>query len=186
MLWNRAGITNTGPTLQAAVDATRNRGQTHLIVATNSGDTLYELLKLDVDGLQIIGVTHQVGFEEPGEHEMAPRVRRDLADRGVSLLTTTHLFGGVDRTITKQFGGLYPPDTIANTLRMFGQGVKVAVEISIMALDAGLVPYGEDVVAVGGTHRGADTACVVRPAHSTAAFDTKVIEIVCRPAPFGA
>lgn len=86
---------------------------------------------------------------------------------------------------TLQFGGLYPPDTIANTLRMFGQGVKVAVEISIMALDGGLIPYGEDVVAVGGTHRGADAACVVRPAHSTAAFDTKVVEIVCRPAPFG-
>jgi len=185
MLWNRAGNANTGPTLQAAVAAARERDLGHLVVASNTGDTIHQLLPLDVEGLHITCVTHQVGFKEPGEHEMTARVRADLAAQGVALLTTTHLFGGVDRTITKTFGGLYPPDTIANTLRMFGQGVKVAVEIAIMALDAGLIPYGCDVVAVGGTHRGADAACVVRPAHSTAAFDTKVVEIVCRPAPFG-
>ena len=114
---------------------------------------------------------------------MSEAIRGDLSDRGVALLTTTHLLGGVDRTLSKKLGGLYPPDIIANTLRMFGQGVKVAVEIAIMALDAGLVPYGADIVAVGGSSRGADSACVVRPAHSTAAFDTRVVDVICRPEP---
>ena len=184
MQWKRPGIENTQVTVAAAAAATRERGLGHLVVASNTGDTVYELLKLDVEGLELVCVTHQVGFMEAGQHEMPARVREDLASRGVKLLTTTHLLGGVDRAISRKFGGSYPPDLIAHTLRMFGQGVKVAVEISIMALDAGLVPFGVDVVAVGGTGRGADAACVVRPGHSTTAFDTRVVEIVCRPAPF--
>jgi len=67
------------------------------------------------------------------------------------------------RSLRKEYGGQYPPEIIANTLRMFGQGVKVCLEISIMALDAGLLPYGKEVVAIGGTGRGADTAVVLEP-----------------------
>jgi uncharacterized protein len=184
MMWTRPGPDNTEPTLAAAVKCARARGVDHLVVASNTGATLEALLALDVRGLQLVGVTHQVGFKRPGEHEMSAEARARLTSSGVALLTTTHLFGGVDRTISRKFGGLFPPDTIANALRMFGQGVKVAVEISIMALDAGLIPHGVDVIAIGGTSTGADAACVVRPGHSLSAFDTRVVEIVCRPAPF--
>lgn len=183
MLWPFPGTANTKKTVSAALQAARDRDLTHVVVASNTGDTVYMLLELDATGLSLVCVTHQVGFMEPGQHEMPETTRKALSDRGVALLTTTHLFGGVDRTITKKHGGLYPPDIIANTLRMFGQGVKVAVEISIMALDAGLVPHGKDIVAVGGSSRGADAACVVRPAHSSAAFDTRVIDVICRPEP---
>ena len=43
---------------------------------------------------------------------------------------------------------------------MFSQGTKVAVEIAVMALDAGLIPW-RAVIAVGGSGRGADTAVVL-------------------------
>jgi hypothetical protein len=76
---------------------------------------------------------------------------------------------------------VYPPEIIAHALRMFGQGVKVAVEIAVMALDAGLIPYGGPVVAVGGTGKGADSAIVVAPQHSTDIFGVKVQEIICKP-----
>lgn len=60
-------------------------------------------------------------------------------------------------------------EIIANTLRMFGQGVKVCVEVATMALDAGLIPYGEDVIAagvsgVGGRYRNHHTP-VLRGQH---------------------
>lgn len=183
MLWSFPGTTNTPATIAAAVEACRQADLEHIVVASNTGNTIYKLLELDVTDLNIVCVTHQVGFKKPGQHEMTDDTRRELAERGVSFLTTTHLFGGVDRAISKKHGGLFPPDIMGNTLRMFGQGTKVAVEIAIMALDAGLVPYGVDVMAVGGTSRGADTACVVRPAHSLAAFDTRVVDVICRPEP---
>lgn len=183
MLWPFPGAANTNKTVAAALAAARDRNLTHIVVASNTGDTVRKLLELETDGITIVGVTHQVGFKEDGVHEMPVATREDLAAKGVKLLTTTHLMGGIDRAITRKHGGLYPPEIIANTLRMFGQGVKVSVEIAIMAVDAGLVPYGEDIVAVGGSSTGADSACVVRPAHSVAAFDTRVVEVICRPEP---
>ena len=53
-----------------------------------------------------------------------------------------------------------------------------------MALDAGLVPYGEEIIAVAGSGTGADTALVITPAHSNNFFDTKVKEIICKPREF--
>jgi hypothetical protein len=117
----------------------------------------------------------------PGEDEMPPQVRQKLAERGARLLTTTHLLAGVDRAVRNKFGGLYPAEIIAQSLRMLGQGVKVCVEIACMALDAGLIPYGQEVVAVAGSATGADTAVVIVPAHSNQFFDTKVKEIICKP-----
>ena len=45
-------------------------------------------------------------------------------------------------------------EVVANTLRIFGQGMKVACEITLMAADAGLVRTDEDVIAIGGTSHG--------------------------------
>lgn len=183
MLWKSKGPGNTDETVRVAVEAARQRGITHLLVASNSGNTVRRLLQHDVEGLNVVCVTHHVGFRKPGEHEMTPASREELAGQGVQLLTTTHALAGVDRAARFKFGGMYPPEIMAETLRMFGQGVKVCVEIGIMALDAGLIPFGEDVIAVAGTGTGADAACVIRPAHSTAAFDVKVMDILCRPTP---
>ena len=100
---------------------------------------------------------------------------------GIKLLTTTHLLAGVDRAVRLQFGGIQTAEIVAQTLRILGQGVKVAVEISVMALDAGLVPYGEDIVAIAGTTEGADAAVVIRPDHSNRFFATELREIICMP-----
>jgi hypothetical protein len=47
-----------------------------------------------------------------------------------------------------------------------GQGFKAAVEVVLIATDLGLLEIGIDVVGVGGTERGADTAIVMRAAPS--------------------
>ena len=111
-----------------------------------------------------------------------PRSEREyLSGQGIKILTTTHVLAGIDRSVRNKFGGIYPPEIMANALRMLGQGVKVCVEISIMALDAGLIPFGERVITVGGTISGADTAAIILPAHSNNVFDLKVEEILCKP-----
>jgi hypothetical protein len=62
-----------------------------------------------------------------------------------------------------------------------GQGMKVVIEISVMAADAGLVRTDEDIIAIGGSGRGADTAAVLKPVNSNDFFDLKVKEILCKP-----
>ena len=65
-----------------------------------------------------------------------------------------------------------------------GQGVKVCVEIAVMALDAGLIPHGEEIIVVAGSGRGADTAVIMHPAHANNILETKINEILCKPRNF--
>jgi hypothetical protein len=81
----------------------------------------------------------------------------------------------------KQFNSQEIGVIIANTLRMLGQGMKVVIEISVMAADAGLVRVDEEIIAIAGSGRGADYAVVLTPVNSNDFFDLKVKEILCKP-----
>lgn len=178
MYWATKGPENTEKTVMAALKRADELNVRRIVVASNTGATARKLIGA---GREIVCVTHQVGFNAPGEDEMGNEIRAVLEERGVKVLTATHLLAGVDRALRFKFQGVYPAEIIASTLRMLGQGVKVCVEIGCMALDAGLIPYGEEIVAVAGTGRGADTACVIVPAHSQYFFDTQIKEIICMP-----
>lgn len=181
MIWEKAGSENTVSTLKIAVNTCRERQIDHLVIASNTGATIRKALQLDTGRLSIVCVTHHVGFGGPGIDDMPQDERAYLSSLGVKVLTTTHVLAGVDRAVRTKFGGLYPPEIIANSLRMLGHGLKVCVEISIMALDAGLVPYGKQIVAVGGSTSGADTSAVIVPEHSNNVFGLRVHEILCKP-----
>ena len=59
--------------------------------------------------------------------------------------------------------------------------MKVCFEITLMAADAGVIPIGENVIAVAGQGRGADTAIVIKSANTTSLFDLDVHEILAKP-----
>lgn len=174
----KPGKGNTEAVVAAVLQRAEELGIKHVVVASNSGETAEMFL---AKGLEVVCVTHHVGYKGPGEDEMAAVMREQLQSKGIKVLTTTHLLAGVDRALRMKFQGIFPAEIMANTLKIFGQGVKVCVEISSMALDAGLIPYGEEIIAVGGTGRGADAACVLLPAHANDFFDCKVKEIICKP-----
>lgn len=178
MYWDEKGAVNTEKTVELALQRAEELGIEYVVVASNSGSTARLLAG---HGKEVVCVTHHVGFKNPGEDEMEPEVRKELQDKKMKVLTTTHLLAGVDRALRFKFQGVYPAEIIASSLRIFGQGVKVCAEISSMALDAGLIPYGEEVIVIAGSGRGADTACVIMPAHSSNFFDTVVKEIICKP-----
>ncbi len=161
MFWAGKGKENTGQTVALAVKRAKELQIDYIVIASCSGETARHLVG---QGLQVVCVTHHVGFAGSGMDEMTPEMRNKLTSLGVKILTTTHLMAGLDRALRNKFGGVYPAEIMAQTLRMFGQGVKVCVEIAGMALDAGLIPYGKEVVAVGGTAEGADSAIVIIPA----------------------
>jgi hypothetical protein len=181
MYWQQKGPANTEAVSKLAIQRAKELKITHIVVASNSGATVGYFLE---QGLAVICVTHHVGFMSPGDDEMPAATRDKLSAKGVKILTTTHLLAGVDRALRNKFGGVYPAEIIAQSLRMLGQGVKVCAEISAMALDAGLLPYGQEIIAVGGSGTGADTALVIVPAHSNNFFDTKIKEIICKPREF--
>ncbi len=98
----------------------------------------------------------------------------------MDIVTAGHALSGAERSFSRKYGGYGPTEIVADTLRMFGQGTKVCVEISTMALDAGKIPYQEKVLAIAGNGSGANTALVLTPASSNALLDTKIHEILCK------
>ena len=178
MYFPEKGPKNTEETAALAIRAAKERNIGHIVVASNTGRTA---MLLADSGMKVVCVTHVNGFKEKGRNEMPDEMRAQLEAKGVRLLTTSHVLSGVERAISGQSGGMYPAEIMANALRLFGQGTKVCVETSVMALDAGLIPYGEKIVAIGGTGAGADTAVVITPAHASEVLKTYVHEIVCKP-----
>jgi hypothetical protein len=59
--------------------------------------------------------------------------------------------------------------------------MKVCVETALMAADAGLIPVSEEVLAIGGTDIGADTAVVLKSATTDRFFELEIREIICMP-----
>lgn len=178
MYFKNSGKENTEKTVELALKAADEYGIEHIVVASNSGFTA-EMFKNS--NKKIVVVTHVYGFEKPGENQMRDEERKKLKELGFEVYTTTHVLSGAERSLSRKFGGVNPVEIMAHTLRMFGQGLKVAVEVSIMALDGGMIPYGKDIIAIGGSGNGADTAIIVRPSHASAILDYKIKEIICKP-----
>lgn len=176
--FEKPGRRNTQAVIDIAVARAKELGIKKIVVASNSGETAEKLLGC---GLTVSVITHQAGYKEPGYQELSEEMREKLTKAGMKVHTAAHAFAGVDRAINLKFQGLYPGELMAHTLRILGQGMKVVVEISAMAMDAGHFTVGEDVIAIGGSGSGADTAVVLTPAHSHQIFHTDIKEILCMP-----
>lgn len=180
VLFQKCGKENTQKTAEIALQAARDTSIRHIVVASATGNTAK--LFAGIDGIETICITHAYGFEKKGEIEMSAKIRDSLTAQGLKVHTSAHVLSGAERGLSKKFGGVNPVEVIAHSLRMFGQGTKVCVEVAVMALDAGLIPFGEAVIAVGGTNEGADTALVIIPSYSASILDTRIITMLCKPA----
>jgi hypothetical protein len=129
----------------------------------------------------VIAVSHSAGFDEPDSQLFTEKNQQIVESQGGIVLTTTHAFAGISRAMRIRFKTYVTGDVIASSLRIFGPGMKVACEIAMMAADSGLVRTDENVIAIAGTHRGADTAIVLKPVNTHNFFDLKVREILCKP-----
>ena len=179
------GEENTDAVIEAAAKRAAEPGISHIVVASTSGKTALKMAEaVKGSGIKVIGVSHQYGQKEKGEWEVEEEYKKKLEDLGAVITTQSHMFSGIERSISKKFGGYSRLEVIADTLRsLFGKGFKVAIEVAIMAADSGHIPISEDteIIAIGGTRRGADVALVLRPAHSNDFFSLQVREIIAMP-----
>jgi hypothetical protein len=178
--FNSPGTENTGETLRLAKARAEKLGIRRIVVASTTGDTGVKAAE-EFKGYEVFVLSHVTGFKSPGTQELTAKNKARIEKLGAEIFTGTHAFGGIAHAVRKTFGTYVLGDHMANTLRMFGQGMKVAIEMSLMAADAGLVSPDEEVMAIAGTVRGADTAIVVKPAHAHDAFSLRVKEIICKP-----
>ena len=186
--FEKPGVENTDAVLALAKQRAKELGIKTILVASTSGKTAVKAMNV-LKGLRVIVVTHSAGFLEPNVQEFTEENRKIVESKGGILLIAAHAFGGISRAFRQSEIPQAPAtyvvgDLIASTLRIFGQGLKVACEIAVMAADAGLVRTDEEVIAIAGTGRegrGADTAIVVQPNNAHRFFDLKVKELICKP-----
>lgn len=174
------GPQNTLETLKAALKRAEELKIRNVVVASTTGETGVLAAKT-FKGYNLVVVSHHVGFREPGKWEFRRECKEEILKLGGKVLTATHTLSGVERSIRRKFNTIGPVELIAHTYRTFCEGVKVCVEIAVMAADAGLIPVDEEVIAIGGTGRGADTALILKPAHSNNFFNLEVREVICKP-----
>ena len=174
------GKENTEEVLRIVRQRAEELGIKTIVVASTGGDTAVKATEV-LSGLKIVAVSHFTGMRGPNTQSFTEENRKIVEGKGGVVCTTTHLFSGLSSAMRKKYNTHIIGDIVANTLRIFGQGMKVVCEIAVMAADGGLVHTDEDIIAIGGTSRGADTAVVLRPVNSGDFFDLKVKEILCKP-----
>ncbi len=183
--FDRPGAENTADAARFAVERAHEAGLKTIVVASSSGKTaqvFFEAIK--GSELTLVVVTHVIGFVKPGEWEFDKALAARLSAEGVSIVTGTHALSGLERALSRspKVGGGSRTDAIAEALRrIVAVGLKVAVECVLIAADQGAIRIDKEVIAVGGTASGADTVCVVQPAHTANFFDLQVREIVAMP-----
>lgn len=174
--FEKPGKANTDETLRLAAERAKARGIKKVVLASTFGDTarLAAQLWAGTD-VKIVVIPHQYGFFiSPGETFPAD-LADELREQGHVVHFGTMLFH------TEHFLGTDAPRAMANLLRTLCQGIKVCVEIVLMAADGGQVAAGEEIVVVSGTRRGADTAVVAIASTSTQLADLHITEIICKP-----
>ena len=182
MYFDKPGKDNTDLTLKLAAERANELAIDEVVVASSTGKTAFKAMEV-FQGSRLTVVTYHCGFKEPFQNRMADDVRKDIEGKGVRVIASSHALSGLERSVAKKHSGAYPVLIIADTLRLLGQGTKVAVEVAVMAADAGTLT-GNDIISIGGSGGGADAALVIKPAHQNNFFDLRIREIICKPRSF--
>jgi len=174
--FENAGRVNTERTLRLAVERAQELGIKNMVVASTHGYTagkVLEILSGTNLGLVVVGISRE---------SFSKDALRALEDREFPLLFSDE----VEYT---------HPQLMKNAFRKLSEGVKVCMDICVVAAEGGVIPEGDEVVAVAGTGQsgfepggGADTALVMIPRKSRE-FNTlpgkekrrDLKEIICKP-----
>jgi hypothetical protein len=180
--FDHEGAQNTEQTIKVATAYCRAHGISKIVVASSSGSTALKLKKEAGEGLTVIAVTYGAGSRFTEEVEAFNKNYETLRSQGILTVRGVHALSGVERAMEHHYKtGFLPLNIVADTLRLFSQGMKVCVEVSLMAAEAGYISPAEDVVVLGGSGEGADTAVLIKPAYAATLFDMKIREILCMP-----
>ena len=172
--FERSGNENTADVIRLVKERAQARRIKKVVVASTRGETARAAAKaIEGTGLHLVVIPWQYGFRDT--QPFPPELVAELQEKGHRVHFGTMLFH------TEDLYGNRTPQVMANLLRIFGQGIKVCVEIIMMACDGGCVDIGEKVIAVAGTGGGANTAIVATASPSTKMTGLRVHEIICKP-----
>ena len=184
VVFDKPGKENAEAVLRLAVEKAKETGAPAVVLPSGTGETGDLALKTAEElgyGGRIVVVRTVSKAALNGGNKMAPEKKQELEKKGAVVVSCAHALSAGERGISAKYHGVYPLELMAQTLRVFGQGMKVAFECAVMALDTDAIPYGVPVVSMGGSSYGVDTAVVITPAYSADILDTRIHEVLCKP-----
>jgi len=183
--FEKPGRENTDQALEIAKKYADQFKVKDIIMASTTGIVAEKAIKLfnPID-YNLVVITHSYYFGGIDKRQEFPEEKISaLKERGVKVFIGTHALAGPERSIRRSLNQWGPVELMAKYLReQFSQGTKVCMEIATMAVDAGMIDDLEkDVICIGGTGRGADTVCLIKPAPTSLFDKLRVKAILCKP-----
>jgi hypothetical protein len=183
------GRDNTPKVIEAVVARLEEGDINTVIAASTTGYTALELAKVLGDRFTIVSVGETPLVQEWGyEYPLLPdEAKTELLQRGVIVADKVPYLFHSSVLDYSAYKAPTPELIVRDTLYAFGQGMKVAVEVVFLAVASGFVEPYQDVLAIGGSSRGADTAIVMNATFPNHAFSEDarkrmwIREILCKP-----
>jgi hypothetical protein len=130
--FSQPGPQNTARTLEVARRRADELGIRTILVASTRGETGVQAAQ-QFQGYVVVVVTHATGSAGPNTQELTEENRAAIESAGAKVLTCQHALGGISRAVRKKWGTYAMDEIVAQTLRIFGEGMKVCIEIALMA-----------------------------------------------------
>lgn len=183
------GEINTKKLLRLARKRCEELGVHKVVVASETGRSALKAVEVfRGTEAKIIVVTHYPATTWGPEgdipiglkREEYAAARKELEEKGVTIVQGSRPFAPPSRSLDWDYPT--PEGTVDKTLEILGAGTKIAIEVAMMATDAGEVTEGKEIISCAGTFKGLDTALVVRATPSMRFFrDFEVREVIARP-----
>jgi len=158
--FEQPGEQNTDETLKLAAKEAQNRAIDIIILASNRGYTAVRAMEL-CDGFRLIAIG---GYREHFNIKILSRFQK-AGHKAVCV------YDGLEYDYPRHLQDYYR--------KIAGEGGKVAPEVVVAAVVAGVIPERTSVIGVGGTFPGADTAFVVKSARDFGHIEVE--KIICQP-----
>ncbi len=152
------GRENLEVTLESTKKAAEELGLEDAVIASTTGFTAkraFEVLKGTGIKLTFVGTTRE---------RFPSALVAELKEKGCNICFSSE--------VKYEY-----PDPVKIAYRRLCQGMKVAVEIAMIAAQEGCVSTEKDIVSIGKW----DTAIIVKPAVSTKFEELMIRELICKP-----
>jgi len=185
MYFEKGGPNNTDKAIEIAKKYADQFGIKDIVIASTTGTTAEKVAEIfDPKDYNIMVVTHAYYFVNSTTRQEFPEEKlNSLKELGLKFHIGTHSMSGIERGLRLKKEAWQFVDLFAKMLAYhFSPGVKVCIEISATICDAGLIPDLErDIIAIGGTDRGADTVCLIKSAPTSDFKNLRVKAILAKP-----
>ncbi len=180
--FDEPGEKNTQLVVEAISQRLELGGIRRVIVASTSGETAVAFARSLKGKAELICVSQSPYWRERSEEwpSLKQEFRQELERLGVTIIDRAPYVFHSSVLEAARGPGAFPERLVRETLYSFGQGMKVAVEVALIAVSCGYVTPYEDVIGVGGSGNGADTAIILRatyPAYLFSKDPAKKLEI---------